>query len=347
MKDSVFKYYEWFIAGMWTVFALMIYMQFLNVSAPLEALLFVLAILVLTYPVTTYLSRILLRRAIEKEAFVIFIAEFITTTLILSFFYALLINGFVMLENKGVFPASTMFLGIDRPFYMELLGNILPAFVPNIAFCAVRFFEEHYKLLQEQARLRQIHLEDQLHLLRDQINPHIMFNVLNHIHILLKKNVALADELLLRYSDVLRYQLYECNLKFVSLGKEIDYLKDVVEVEKIRWGNELQVKCSWQIENEKKVISPLLLIPFIENAFKHVARLPSQIGFVRIDIQQINNVLTMKVENTKANLPSNAKASGLGLENVRKRLNILYTERHELIIYNAETLYSVTLSINL
>ncbi|MBL3657209.1 sensor histidine kinase [Fulvivirga sediminis] len=347
MKNSVLKYYQLFIVGMWIVFALMIYTQFLHVSAPLEALLFVIAVLMITYPLTTYVSGVVLPKAIEKKEFAFFIVQFILFTLLLSFLYTILIKGFVKLENNEVFPASTMFMGIDRPFYIDFLGNILPAFVPNIVFCATRFFKEHYYVLQEQARLRQTHLEDQLYLLRDQINPHVMFNVLNHIHILLKKDVALADELLLKYSDVLRYQLYECNLEKVPLGKEINYLKDVVEVEKKRWSHELEVNCSWHIENPEKVISPLLLIPFVENAFKHVARLPSQVGFVHIDVSQKRDELTLNVENSKANFTSRMNVSGIGLENVKKRLNILYPDRYELAVKNTEAIYKVTLCINL
>ncbi|MDR1224427.1 MAG: histidine kinase [Tannerella sp.] len=181
-----------------------------------------------------------------------------------------------------------------------------------------------------------------------QINPHLMFNVLNHIHILMKKNVDMADDLLMRYSDILRYQLYECNRETVSLKREVDYLKDVVEVEKMRWGKELNVDCSWNIGNRETNITPLLLVPFVENAFKHVSRLPSETGYVKITHRQEGNTLRLTVENSRTGqAPQKKSASGLGLENVKKRLEILYPGKHELLIRKTDTVYKTTLIITL
>ncbi len=277
-----------------------------------------------------------------------FVLYFFLFSFLLAFLYACTNNLFVWLERKEVFPASIMFSGLARPLYVEFFGNILSGFASNLIFCAIRFFEEHYKMSQEHAKLQRAHLEDELHLLRAQINPHLMFNVLNHIHILMKKNVDRADDLLMRYSDVLRYQLYECNRESVSLEKEVDYLKDIVEVEKMRWGNELKVDCNWNIENGKTEISPLLLIPFVENAFKHVSRLPSETGYVNITLNQESNILRLIVENSRANQALQKKdASGLGLENVKKRLEILYPGKHELAVQKTDTVYKTTLTITL
>jgi LytS/YehU family sensor histidine kinase len=203
-------------------------------------------------------------------------------------------------------------------------------------------------MAQEHAKLQQAHLEDELRLLRSQINPHLMFNVLNHIHILMKKDADKADDLLMRYSDVLRYQLYEANRETVSLGKEIDYLKDVVDVETVRWGAELKVYSRWNVEDSTVKISPLLLIPFVENAFKHVSRLPSETGYVNIALDQSGNTLRFVVENSRSEqAPRKKNASGLGLENARKRLNLLYPGKHELLVQKTETVYKTTLIITL
>jgi LytS/YehU family sensor histidine kinase len=132
------------------------------------------------------------------------------------------------------------------------------------------------------------------------------------------------------------------------LEKEVDYLKDVVDVEKMRWGNELKVDCSWNIKNGKIEISPLLLIPFVENAFKHVSRLPSEIGYVNITLNQEGNTLWLIVENSRTNQALQKKnASGLGLENVKKRLEILYPGKHELVVQKTDAVYKTTLVITL
>lgn len=142
--------------------------------------------------------------------------------------------------------------------------SISASFLINGTACGIKFYQEHGKIERDHILLQQAHLENQLKLLQDQINPHVMFNILNHIHILMKSNTELASFLLLKFSDILRYQLYHCNQNLVVLDKEIQYLQDLVEVEKLRWGNELDVKAEWLIENKKALIVPLLLVPFIE-----------------------------------------------------------------------------------
>ncbi|MDR1203683.1 MAG: histidine kinase [Tannerellaceae bacterium] len=348
MKNSILKYYSWFIAIIWVALTLTIYSQFVNICPLYESTSFAALILLVTYPITTLLSGYLLPKALRNKKMSRFIFYFFLFTFLLAFLYACINNLFVWFERKEIFPASVIFSGLARPLYVEFFGNILSGFNVNLIFCAIRFFEEHYKKSQEHAKLKRAYLEDELHLLRAQINPHLMFNVLNHIHILMKKNVDMADGLLMRYSDVLRYQLYECNRETVSLEKEIDYLKDVVDVEKMRWGNELKVNCSWNIENGKTEISPLLLIPFVENAFKHVSRLPSEIGYVNITLNQAGNTLRLIVENSRTNQALQKKnASGLGLENVKKRLEILYPGKHELVVQKTDTVYKATLVITL
>ena len=349
MKNSILiKYYKWFIATIWAALTLAVYSQFVNVCPFYESTSFAALFLLVTCPITTLLSRYILPKALRNNRMKQFVLYFFLFSFLLAFLYACTNNLFVWLERKEVFPASIMFSGLARPLYVEFFGNILSGFASNLIFCAIRFFEEHYKMSQEHAKLQRAHLEDELHLLRAQINPHLMFNVLNHIHILMKKNVDRADDLLMRYSDVLRYQLYECNRESVSLEKEVDYLKDIVEVEKMRWGNELKVDCNWNIENGKTEISPLLLIPFVENAFKHVSRLPSETGYVNITLNQESNILRLIVENSRANQALQKKdASGLGLENVKKRLEILYPGKHELAVQKTDTVYKTTLTITL
>lgn len=348
MINSAFKNFKWVITGLWIILVLSIFVQFIEVCPPLEAALFSLSIFAITYPVTTYLSKHALPKALKDENIKGFVTQFVLLTILLAFLNAAFINGFVWLEKNDVFPTSIMFFGMARPLHLEFLGNILSAFAANLMFCAIRFFEVHYKMQQEHAKLKQAHLEDELQLLHAQINPHLMFNVLNHIHILMKKNVEVADELLLRYSDVLRYQLYECDKGSVLLEKEVDYLKDVIEIEKVRWGKELTVDCIWNIENGRKEISPLLLIPFVENAFKHVSRVPSAVGFVNIMLNQKEDILRMVVENSKSNQPvPHKRSSGVGLENVKKRLEILYPEKHVLLIQKTDAIYKTTLSITL
>ncbi len=262
---------------------------------------------------------------------------------------------FGWLEKQGVFGSSTMVSATLIPLHLRFFSLIPASIFVILGFCGIEFFREHhkisqenYRILQEHARLQQIHLEDQLQLLKDQINPHSMFNVLNHIHVLMQDDVDLASELLVKFSEILRYQLYDCNKQYVKLKDEIQYLKDVIEVEKMRWGGDLNVDCSWNITTGDKEINPLLLIPFVENAFKHVSRLPHENGYVNIQLEQNGNKLIFTVENSKSTEhTSKSNGSGLGLANVRKRLNILYPEKHKLDITETDTVYKTVLNISL
>ena len=118
-------------------------------------------------------------------------------------------------------------------------------------------------------KLHEALVESQLKILQQQISPHFMFNVLNHINILMQEDINLASSLLIRYSKILRYQLDSDKNSKVSIGQEVQFLKDFIEIEKVRWGNELTINCSWKIEDNQKAFPALLLITFIENAFKH------------------------------------------------------------------------------
>ena len=350
MKDIVLKNYKWYVIGLWVMLGLTLAVQLLWTIPLGQVVMAVAIILIICYPIVTFLSASVLPKAMKTGRMKVFFLWLVALTLLLALGWAMGDVVMMWLENKGVFPRSNSFSvrnGI-KPFYAIYLGSLLNSLVINIIFCVLRFINEHYRMAQEHAKLQRVHLEDELRLLRSQINPHLMFNVLNHIHILMKKDADKADDLLMRYSDVLRYQLYEANRETVSLGKEVDYLKDVVDVETVRWGAELKVDCSWNIEDSTVKISPLLLIPFVENAFKHVSRLPSEIGYVNIALDQRGNTLRFVVENSRnGQAPRKKNASGLGLENARKRLNLLYPGKHELLVQKTETVYKTTLIITL
>ncbi|BAP29499.1 sensor histidine kinase [Chryseobacterium sp. StRB126] len=229
-------------------------------------------------------------------------------------------------------------------FYMALPA----AFMISGAACGIKFYLEHKRIERDHILLQQAHLENQLKLLQDQINPHVVFNILNHIHILMKTDTELADFLLMKFSDILRYQLYHCNQNLVPLGKEIEYLQNLVEVEKLRWGNELNVDASLKINNTKAFIAPLLLVPFIENAFKYVCRLPGQTGYVKIFCKEENNNLFFYVENSYSEIAvQKKKDGGIGLPNVKKRLKLQYPDAYDLKIESDNLVYKVTLTLKL
>lgn len=191
-------------------------------------------------------------------------------------------------------------------------------------------------------------LQTELSFLRSQVSPHFMFNVLNNMVSLARKKSDLLEPSLIKLSSLMRYMLYETDEEKVSLEKEIDYLQNYISLQQQRFGKKLKVVIDMQTMDDEYQIEPMLLIPFVENAFKHVSGL---VGETEIDIELMaeNNVLRFKVRNMY-NPSSNEikdKTSGIGLPNVRRRLNLLYGKSHNLLITKDNNWFVVSLEIHL
>jgi LytS/YehU family sensor histidine kinase len=162
------------------------------------------------------------------------------------------------------------------------------------------------------------------------------------------EDVSLASSLLIKYSKILRYQLNSEKSRKVNIEQEVRFLKDFIDIEKVRWGNELIINCSWKVDDSSKEFPPLLLITFIENAFKHVSRGVSEKAYVNIGFEQKTNLICLEIENSRSDIQQEKDSvSGLGLENVRKRLDLLYGDDHRLTIKESESTYYTKLIINI
>lgn len=341
MEPSFLKQHNFYIGVIWGILFIALWMQFSSRAPIGESMLFTLCFTACAFIVSTYISRKIIPKALAGKKLNPFIFQFVLGVLFLAFLLALVVELFYYLESNGVFNVSSLISDIHDPFIVGILG-MLPSSIMVIAgFCGLKLFRAH--AIQEKERL-----EDQLNFLKSQMNPHLTFNVLNHIHILMHKDVELADELLLRFSDVLRYQLYECNNDIILLETELKYVEDIVGIEKMRWGSELDVDARFEIEDGTVAIRPLMLIPFIENAFKHVSRLPDKKGYVNINFSQKEKGVRLMVENSKSPIPPRKNnSSGLGLVNIRKRLKISYPEKYRLDIRETENTYKTDLQITL
>jgi two-component system, LytTR family, sensor kinase len=189
-------------------------------------------------------------------------------------------------------------------------------------------------------------LSSELEYLKAQINPHFVFNSINTIYFQIDKQNIHARESLSAFSEMLRYQLYEWNGHEIAIEKEIIYLENYVELQRIRKDENYNV--SFIVDDNLKgfTISPLLLIPFVENAFKHVSHYPHK-NQVRIAIGKHQNNLKFSVLNTKENKAITNGHAGIGLKNAKRRLELLYKDRHQLVIDDAPDSYEVNLSLQI
>ena len=189
-------------------------------------------------------------------------------------------------------------------------------------------------------------VEAELYYLKSQINPHFLFNTLNNIHTLVYKQAPAAPEAVMRLASLMRYMIYESNSTMVPLSKEMEYLQDYIGLQQLRYKKAPVVDLSVRGSSAACHIAPLLFIHLLENAYKHSpARLEP--GDIKIAVEIDKDVLTFSVQNPLGNNQSNTleEPGGIGLPNVKKRLQLLYPGKHSLTINNTDQLFKITLTI--
>ena len=195
----------------------------------------------------------------------------------------------------------------------------------------------------EMKELKEQQLVSELNYLKAQLHPHFFFNTINNIYALALKQSTQTAPMVARLGEMMRYILYEADQPTVPLSRELTFLSDYIEVEKIRHQEQMSIQFDMQGIRPDYQMEPLLLLPFIENAFKHGLEEETKNGFVHIVICQTDEDLTLQASNSIPQAVKNAPASGIGIQNVRKRLDILYPDRYQLEMNGTPEVYEVTL----
>jgi hypothetical protein len=263
----------------------------------------------------------------------------------------LLLVALILTPIKGVFLYHSSGSDYAKSFFthnsnqlMILISTFLVGAGSSIYFVVSDWLGSQ-KIKQE---LKNETLQSELKYLKSQINPHFLFNTLNSLYALTLKKSDLAPEIVLRLSEMMRYMLYECNEKQVLLEKEVNYLVNYLELEKLRHGSKMKVTLNIEGEPRHKMIAPLMFIPFIENSFKHGISQHTQESYVNINMKIESDNLSLIIENSKApTMPgSNLKKSGgIGLVNVKRRLELLYPGQYELDVLDYPNSYIIKLKI--
>ncbi|KYP14330.1 histidine kinase [Flavihumibacter sp. CACIAM 22H1] len=218
------------------------------------------------------------------------------------------------------------------------------------AFLYFSLFRHFYRYTQLKTRAKQMELEKQtaeLNYLKSQTNPHFLFNTLNNIYALALNKSDLAPESILRLSKILRFMLYETSAPFISIEKEIRIIQDYIELEKLRYDESLEIRFSQRVEHASAHIPPLLLIPLVENAFKHGSAETISSPFVHIELITENDVLKMMVQNSIEPTDINSPiVENIGLSNIRRQLELLYTD-YTLGCTKEKGVFTAQLKINL
>jgi len=224
----------------------------------------------------------------------------------------------------------------------------------NRLFLAVRFlmislfmkfikdwFEQEKKLNE----IKNTQLTTELHYLRSQINPHFLFNTLNNIYGLTLKKSDKAPEVVLRLSEMMEYMLYESDGEKVPLEKEIKNLSNYLEIERIRQGNNARINFEVSGEFQEKKIAPLLFLPLLENSVKHGINKAIEGAFLKASLTVTKEQITFIVENNNPLSGATIRRDGIGLQNLKKRLELFYKDSHQLRVDDGRDQYRVELSI--
>lgn len=214
-------------------------------------------------------------------------------------------------------------------------------------FGITRHVYNYSKLRQATAQLRIEKQEAELNYLRSQTNPHFLFNTLNNIYSLSREKSDLAPVSILKLSQLLRYMLYETGGAYIAVEKELKNIGDYIDLEKLRYDESLRINFNYDVEDEKQAVPPLLLMPLVENAFKHGVSETRVQPFVNIHLSIRQRQLTFVVKNSSEGVEGNSPVKeNIGLSNLRRQLELLYTD-YTLSVEQGKADFTATLKINL
>jgi two-component system LytT family sensor kinase len=229
-----------------------------------------------------------------------------------------------------------------------VLGSIIAPLLQASIVVMAYFFQLWARQQRQIEKARREKVEAELELLKSQVEPHFIFNTLNNIYYLAQNNHPRTGEMVYRLAQLLSYMLYDSRKSLIPVEKELDYIRDYINLERIRYGEKLDIAVNTYGIIADSLAPPLLLLPLVENAFKHGIA-PAGEGWIRVDVSRRNGTLVCKVENsvpeTSAIRPVKKEASGLGLNNLESRLEALFPGQHELKTLQGKESFLSVLSI--
>ncbi|WP_433830045.1 sensor histidine kinase [Flavobacterium anhuiense] len=253
-------------------------------------------------------------------------------------------------ELKGVIKMSAeqTFLEAVSPKRMLSQTIIIISLLSPFCFAKIlveitKLYNKKFQIEREKTALEIQNIQIEKDFLKAQLNPHFLFNTLNNLYGLTVRKDNLAPELILNLSDIMSYTLYESNTEIVRLEKELDFIKNYIALEKMRYADETNIQVTIEGQTAGLFVAPLLTFTFIENAFKY--GLKSKNAFIKLDIKSENNTFWFSLENDYEEAINDSSFSGIGVENARKRLELLYPDQYELEIKRLENSFKVDLKI--
>lgn len=277
------------------------------------------------------------------------VPKFLQTNKILWFLLSILVAGLFVFWGRIKWLEVINYLEHNKFFDIppsKIVKNVIRDYsIIALAIC-IYIISDWRKKQQLNEELIKAKAEAEIKLLKGQLQPHFLFNTLNNIYSLALMKSDLTADSILKLTELLDYLVYKANLDKVSLNKELQLLKNYVELEQLRYGEKLKVEMNLEEKTGSIKIAPLLLLPFAENCFKHGGVGANGIFSINIFLKIKNGNLIFKIENSKKTKPRIDNISGgVGLKNIRQRLQLLYPQMHELKIEDKKDCYKVELAL--
>jgi len=282
--------------------------------------------------------------------FPVSIFVWMAATYFISLFYYALGLEITFGELKDVIKksANQTFLEAVSPKRMLSQTIIIISLLSPFCFAKIlveitKLYNKKFQIEREKTALEIQNIQIEKDFLKAQLNPHFLFNTLNNLYGLTVRKDNLAPELILNLSDIMSYTLYESNTEIVRLEKELDFIKNYIALEKMRYADDANIQVTIEGQTAGLFIAPLLTFTFIENAFKY--GLKSKNAFVKLHVKMENNTFWFSLENDSEASENDSDFGGIGVENARKRLELLYPDQYKLEIRRLENSFKVDLKI--
>lgn len=271
---------------------------------------------------------------------------FIVISLSIIGFGAYLSSNFMPNSGPDIPPPNPMAGKADRPIPSQLFIHLLLIGIAYSISTMFEFFVYAQKKEKEHILSKNETLQTELKLLKSQINPHFLFNALNNIYALAAINTEKTQQSISYLSDMLRYVLYECEHRLVALDKEILYIQNYIKLFSLKRSVQYPIHTVFDIQSESIRVAPMLFIPFVENALKHSNIENIHQSFINISLYADTRIIDFSVENSIPQVGIHKdKIGGIGIDNVKRRLDILYPKQHQLELQQDQKMFKVTLKL--
>ncbi len=293
---------------------------------------------------------VLIPRFLEKGKYLSYLVSVLLTILVTA---CLIIPGYYMAAWWNEVPFHELFTIAENPFLTLLKNNSLPSTAASMTLAmSIKLGKNWLESRRRAQMLEKEKLETELKFLKSQFNPHFLFNTINSIFVLIHKNPDRASESLAKFSNLMRYQLYDCNAHQIPLDQELTYLEDFIELEELRQDHNFELELRLPpVDTSSYLIAPFLLMPFVENAFKHLSQNPREKNRITLHIDLQSGKLLFSISNSTSTTYQKTEDllsyGGIGLKNVKRRLDLIYQDKYELHIDQQEDSYQVKLELTL